>query len=50
MLVPDDLYMQWKAQPRRKLPARTQGQVRSQLKTPKREKIDLKWSGGRAGS
>ena len=46
----DDLYMQWKAQPRRKLPARTQGQARSQLKAPKHDKTDLKWSGGRAGS
>ena len=45
----DDLFMQWKAQPRRKLPARTQGQARAQLKAPK-ERVDLKWSGGRAGS
>jgi DNA replication protein DnaC len=46
----DDLYKLWKAQPRRKLPARSQGQARAQLKTPKHEKTDLKWSGGRAGS
>jgi len=46
----DDLYKLWKAQPRRKLPVRSQGQVRAQLKTPKHEKTDLKWSGGRAGS
>ncbi len=46
----EDLLMQWKAQPRRKLPARAQGQVRAQIKTPKHEKVDLKWSGGRAGS
>ncbi len=46
----DDLYKLWKAQPRRKLPARSQGQVRAQLKGPKHEKTDLKWSGGRAGS
>jgi DNA replication protein DnaC len=45
----DDLFIQWKAQPRRKLPARSQGQARAQLKGPK-EKVDLKWSGGRAGS
>ena len=45
----EDLLMQWKAQPRRKLPARTQGQARAQLKAPK-ERVDLKWSGGRAGS
>ena len=45
----EDLFMQWKAQPRRKLPARTQGQARAQLRAP-REKVDLKWSGGRAGS
>jgi len=51
----DDLYKLWKAQPRRKLPSRelptrAQGQARAQLKTPKHEKTDLKWSGGRAGS
>ena len=51
----DDLYNLWKAQPRRKLPsrelpARAQGQARAQLKTPRHEKTDLKWSGGRAGS
>jgi DNA replication protein DnaC len=48
----DDLYKLWKAQPRRKLPARSQGQTRAQLKTPKpqQEKVDLKWSGGRAGT
>jgi DNA replication protein DnaC len=46
----DDLYKLWKAQPRRKLPARTSGQIRAQLKAPKHEKVDLKWSGGRAGS
>ena len=45
----EDLFMQWKAQPRRKLPARTQGQARAQLRAA-REKVDLKWSGGRAGS
>jgi DNA replication protein DnaC len=46
----DDLHKLWKAQPRRKLPSRSQGQVRAQIKTPKHEKVDLKWSGGRAGS
>jgi DNA replication protein DnaC len=49
----DELYMLWKAQPRRKLPARAQGQARAQLKTRKQDhsdKVDLKWSGGRAGS
>jgi DNA replication protein DnaC len=45
----DDLFMQWKAQPRRKLPARTQGQARAQFRSSK-ERVDLKWSGGRAGS
>ena len=45
----DDLYMQWKAQPRRKLPARSGKQARAQLKGPK-ENVDLKWSGGRAGT
>jgi DNA replication protein DnaC len=46
----DDLLMQWKAQPRRKLPGRTGGQARAQLKPPRQDKVDLKWSGGRAGS
>jgi DNA replication protein DnaC len=48
----DDLFKLWKAQPRRKLPARTTGQARAQLRTPKhdKDKGDLKWSGGRAGS
>jgi DNA replication protein DnaC len=46
----DDLFKLWKAQPRRKLPVKTGGQVRAQLKTQKQEKVDLKWSGGRAGS
>jgi DNA replication protein DnaC len=48
----DDLYKLWKAQPRRKLPARSTGQVRAQMKPkPDRsDRADLKWSGGRAGS
>ena len=49
----EELYMLWKAQPRRKLPARTQGQARAQIKARKQDrgdKVDLKWSGGRAGS
>jgi DNA replication protein DnaC len=47
-----DLYTNWKAQPRRKLPARTTGQARAQLRARERGdgKADLKWSGGRAGS
>ena len=50
----DDLFKLWKAQPRRKLPAKTTGQARAQLRAPRHEKdkdkVDLKWSGGRAGS
>lgn len=49
----DELYMLWKAQPRRKLPARAQGQARAQLKSRRQDRpdrADLKWSGGRAGS
>ncbi len=48
----EDLFNLWKAQPRRKLPTKAAGQVRAQLRAPKpdREKVDLKWSGGRAGS
>jgi DNA replication protein DnaC len=47
-----DLYMNWKAQPRRKLPARTGGQARAQLREKDKgdAKVGLKWSGGRAGS
>jgi hypothetical protein len=47
----EDLFKLWKGQPRRKLPAKTSGQARAQLRAPKTtEKVDLKWSGGRAGS
>jgi DNA replication protein DnaC len=46
----DDLFNLWKGQPRRKLPTKTGGQVRAQLRAPSKEKVDLKWSGGRAGS
>jgi DNA replication protein DnaC len=45
----EDLYNLWKAQPRRKLPSRAAGQIRAQMKS-RQEKVDLKWSGGRAGS
>src|SRR5688572_33336762 len=45
----EDLYKLWKGQPRRKLPARTTSQARAQIRTQKTtEKVDLKWSGGRA--
>ena len=46
----DDLFNLWKAQPRRRLPGKTAGQVRAQLRAPKHEKADLTWSGGRAGT
>jgi len=46
----DDLFKLWKAQPRRKLPVKTSGQARAQLRPPNKDKVDLKWSGGRAGS
>ncbi len=50
----DDLFKLWKAQPRRKLPVKTTGQARAQLRGPRpdkdKDKVDLKWSGGRAGS
>jgi DNA replication protein DnaC len=48
----EDLYKLWKAQPRRKLPVKTSGQIRAQLRSqkPHTDKVDLKWSGGRAGS
>ena len=44
---PDDLYKLWKAQPRRKLPARTSVRARAQLGAGKRE---LGWSGGKAST
>jgi DNA replication protein DnaC len=48
---PEDLYKLWKGQPRRKLPAKTSGPARAQLRAkPSSEKVDLKWTGGRAGS
>lgn len=47
----EDLFKLWKAQPRRKLPVKTSGQARAQLRPPKQEqRADLKWPGGRAGS
>ena len=48
----EDLFKLWKAQPRRKLPVKASGQARAQLRGPKvhTDKVDLKWSGGRAGS
>ena len=49
----EDLYMQWKARPRRKLPSRAGGPLRAQARTPpaaRDGKADLKWPGGRAGS
>ena len=44
---PDDLYKLWKAQPRRKLPAKASARARAQLGTGKRE---LGWSGGKAST
>jgi DNA replication protein DnaC len=47
----EDLYKLWKQRPRRKLPTKTSGQARAQLRPPKpQERVDLKWPGGRAGS
>ena len=49
----EDLYKLWKGRPRRKLPQRTTGQARAQMRGPAREReprADLKWPGGRAGS
>ena len=46
----EDLYALWKGQPRRKLPQRAAGsQLKAKLREP-RERVDLKWSGGKAGS
>lgn len=48
----DDIFKLWKAQPRRKLPARASGSARAQLREPsvRDGKADLKWPGGRAGT
>ena len=48
----EDIYRLWKSQPRRKLPARSSGAARAQLRQPAARdgKADLKWPGGRAGS
>jgi DNA replication protein DnaC len=43
---PDDLSVLWKkGRARRRLPARTRGQVRAQIREPR----ELKWPGGKAG-
>jgi DNA replication protein DnaC len=46
----DDLYKLWKDQPRRKLPARSKGPIRAQLKPGKERGKELGWSGGKAGN
>ena len=42
----EDLFRTWKTRPRRKLPARASVRARARLKSGK---VDLGWSGGRAG-
>jgi DNA replication protein DnaC len=48
----DDLITMWKMRKKSPLPTPRAGgrQARAQLKAPRHEKTDLKWSGGRAGS
>jgi DNA replication protein DnaC len=46
---PDDLFSLWKAEPRRKLPTRSKGPVRAQLR-PETKGKDLGWTGGKAGT
>jgi DNA replication protein DnaC len=46
----EDLFQLWKAEPRRKLPARAKGPIRAQLRPPEGKGRDLGWSGGKAGS
>jgi DNA replication protein DnaC len=46
----DDLFQLWRAEPRRKLPSRSKGPVRAQIKTPEGRGRDLGWTGGKAGS
>ncbi len=43
----EDLLQRWKDQPRRRLPRRTTIRARAQLK---QDRLDLGWSGGKAGS
>ena len=47
---PDDLFQLWKAEPRRRLPAKSKGPMRAQMKHPEAKHRDLGWSGGKAGS
>ena len=42
-----DLFQRWKSQPRRRLPRRTAGPARAQLRGGR---LELGWSGGKAGS
>jgi DNA replication protein DnaC len=47
----EDLFKLWKGRPRRKLPPKTSGQARAQLRArPADGRGDLKWPGGRAGT
>lgn len=47
---PEDLYQLWKAEPRRKLPARAKGPVRAQWKHSEGKGKELGWPGGKAGT
>jgi DNA replication protein DnaC len=51
---PDDLLTMWKrksaAGPNRRLPARSKGPIRAQLRQPEGRGRDLGWTGGKAGS
>lgn len=50
----EDLYKLWKGQPKRRLPQKATGQARAQARQAgaarAADKVDLKWTGGRAGS
>jgi DNA replication protein DnaC len=46
----EDLFHLWKAEPRRRLPAKAKGPVRAQLRPPEAKGRDLGWTGGKAGT
>ena len=46
-----DLFERWKAQPQQpSLPRRTTARARAQLKQGSQDRLDLGWTGGKAGS
>jgi DNA replication protein DnaC len=46
----EDLHKLWKGRPRRKLPSRSGGQARAQIRQPRPDAPEIRWPGGRAGT